>query len=131
MKSPGSGTKRVLVVDDEPAICDLCRRVLISEGFEVKIAAQGNVAQDMVEEKRYDLCLMDIKMPVLNGKELYEWMREKHPHLARRVIFITGSVMGGYTQVFLEQTGRPFLLKPFTPDELKAKVRETLRQLEK
>jgi len=131
MKSPGSGTKRILVVDDEPAICDVCQRVLISEGFEVEIAAQGNVAQDMVEEKRYDLCLIDIKMPVLNGKELYEWMREKHPHLARRVIFITGSVMGGYTQAFLEQTGRPFLLKPFTPDELKAKVRETLRQLEK
>ena len=131
MKTLGGSLKRILIVEDEPAICELCRRVLTGEGFEVDIAANGKVAQDMIEEKQYDLFLMDIKLPAMNGKELYQWLQEKHPQLASRVIFATGSVMGGDTQSFLEQAGRPFLLKPFTPDELKAMVKETLKEVEK
>jgi DNA-binding response OmpR family regulator len=66
----------------------------------------------------------------MNGMELYLWLEEKHPKLASRVIFTTGDVMGGGdTQIFLEQVARPFLPKPFTPDELRAILRETLRQV--
>ena len=128
MKKPGAGAKRILVVEDELAICELCLRVLSGEGFEVNIAANGKVAQGMVEEKQYDLCLIDIKMPIMNGKALYLWLKEKHPQLSSRVIFTTGSVTGGETTTFLEQSGRPFLPKPFTPDELKAILRESLKE---
>ncbi len=131
MKNIGAGARRILVVEDEPAICDLCQRVLTGEGFEMDIAVNGKVAQDMLEEKRYDLCLVDIKLPTMNGKELYQWLKEKHPQVANGVIFTTGDVMGGDTQSFLEQTGRPFLPKPFTPDELKAIVTETLKEVGK
>ena len=79
MKNFGAGEKRILVVDDEPAICDVCQRVLVTEGFEVDIAANGKVAQGMIEEKQYDLFLFDIKMAIMNGKELYQWLKEKHP----------------------------------------------------
>jgi DNA-binding response OmpR family regulator len=130
MKRQDTGTKRILVVEDEPAISDVCRRVLIGEGFEVDIAVNGRIAQDMIEERQYDLCLIDIRTPAMNGKELYLWLEEKHPKLASRVIFTTGDVMGGGdTQIFLEQVARPFLPKPFTPDELRAILRETLRQV--
>jgi CheY-like chemotaxis protein len=67
----------------------------------------------------------------MTGKELHQWLKEKHPQLANRVIFTTGDVMGGDTQIFLEQAHRPFLPKPFTPDELKAIVKEALKELEK
>jgi DNA-binding response OmpR family regulator len=130
MKRQDTGTKRILVVEDEPAICDVCRRVLTGEGFDVEIAVNGRIAQDMIEERQYDLCLIDIRTPAMNGKELYLWLEEKHPKLASRVIFTTGDVMGGGdTQIFLEQVARPFLPKPFTPDELRAILRETLRQV--
>ena len=125
MESSSSGIRRILIVEDEPAICDVCRRVLTSEGFEVDIAVNGKVAQDMLQEKQYDLCLFDIKLPAMGGKELYQWLQEKHPQLAGRVIFTSGDVMDGDTQGFLEQAARPFLPKPFTPDELKTIVRET------
>ncbi len=128
---PGAGVKRTLVVEDETTISDVCLRVLVGEGFEVDIAVQGKVAQDMIDKKQYDLCLIDIRLPAMTGKELYQWVKEKHPQLASRVIFTTGDVMGGDTQIFLEQAGRPFLPKPFTPDELKAMVRQMLRQLGK
>ena len=131
MKNLSADANRILIVEDEPAISDVCRRVLTSEGFEVDIAVTGKVAQDMLEAKQYDLCLIDIKTPTMNGKELYLWLQEKHPKLAGGVIFTTGDVVDGYTQRFLELAGRPFLLKPFTPDELRKIVRETLRQIEK
>ena len=131
MKTPESNIKRVLIVEDEASINAVCRRVLTGEGFEVDIAVNGKVAQEMLEKKQYDLCLIDIRLPAMTGKELYQWLKEKHPQLASRVIFTTGDVMGGDTQIFLEQTDRPFLPKPFTPDELIAMARETLRQLGK
>ena len=131
MKKPGAGAKRILVVEDEPAINDVCRRVLEDEGLEVDIAVNGKVAQDMIDKKQYDLCLVDIRTPEMNGIELYQWLQEKHPQLAGRVIFTTGSVIGKEATTFIEQTGRPFLPKPFTPDELKAIVRETLKEVEK
>ena len=131
MKNIGAGARRILVVEDEPAVSDLCQRVLTSEGFEVDIAVQGKVAQDMIDKKQYDLCLIDIRLPAMTGKELYQWVKEKHPQLASRVIFTTGDVMGVDTATFLEQTGRPSLPKPFTPDELKTIIRETLEEVEK
>ena len=118
-----------MVVEDEPAISEVCRRVLTGEGFEVDIAVNGKVAQDMIEEKQYGLFLFDIKLPVMNGKELYQWLQEKHPQLISRVIFTSGSVVTGATQSFLEQTGRPYLPKPFTADELISIVRETLKAI--
>ncbi len=124
------GVKRILVVEDEPVIGEVCRRVLISEGCDVDIAVNGEIAQSMIEEKRYDLLIIDIRTPAMNGKELHQWLKEKHPQLAGRVIFTTGDMMAGDTLSFLEQSGRPFLPKPFTPDELRKILTETLKELE-
>jgi len=124
MKRQDTGTKRILVVEDEPAICDGCWRVLTDEGFDVEIAVNGKVAQDMIRNKQYDFCLIDIRTPKMNGIELYQWLKEKHPQLAGGVMFTTGDVMGGDIQSFLEHAARPFLPKPFTTDELKAIVKE-------
>ena len=131
MSNLGAGTKRVLVVEDEPGISEICRRVLISEGFEVDIAVNGRLAQDFLEEKKYDLCLIDIRTPEMDGMELYQWLKEKYPQQAERVIFTTGAVMGEDPITFMEQTGRPFLPKPFAPGALQAIVVEALRQLSK
>ena len=131
MKKPSAGTKRILVVEDEPAISDICRRVLDDEGFEVDIAVNGKIAQDMIEEKQYGICLIDIRTPTMSGIELYQWLEEKHPQLAGRVIFTTGDVMRGDTQSFLEQAARPFLPKPFTPARLKAIMRDALKEVRK
>ena len=129
MEKPGAGVKSILIVEDEPAICELCQRVLVDEGFEVEVAANGKLAQGMIAVKQYDLFLVDIRTPTMNGMELYQWLKEKHPQLASSVIFTTGSVIPGATTSFIEQTGRPFLPKPFTPDELTTIVRKTLKEV--
>jgi len=97
----------------------------------VDIAVNGKVAQDIIEEQQYDLYLLDLKLPVMNGQELYQWLKEEHPKQISKVIFTPGSVLGEDTQLFVEQTGRPFLTKPFTPAQLKAIMRETLIHLKK
>jgi len=125
MKS--SAARKVLIVEDEPPISRVCERVLTAEGFEADIAPNGKIAQGMIEKKDYDLCLIDMRTPAMSGKELYHWLKEKHPRMAEGVIFTTGDVMGEETKSFLEQAAKPFLPKPFTPEELRAIIRETLR----
>ena len=130
MKSSITNRKRILVVEDEAAISNLCERVLTSEGFEVDVAADGKVAKAMILVQRYDLYLLDIKMPVLDGKGLYRWLQEAYPDSVCRVVFTTGSVMGEDTQSFLQNSDRQVLAKPFTPEELKAEIRQSLKAVE-
>ncbi|MFC1930771.1 response regulator [Chloroflexota bacterium] len=92
MKGIHTGTKRILVVEDKPTISTIFQKVFPVEGFKVDTAANGEVALDMIEEKQYALCLIDIAKPATNGKELYMWLEEKYPELASQVIFINGDV---------------------------------------
>ncbi len=131
MKNTGAILRRILVVEDEPVISRVCVQTLAGEGFKVDIAVNGSVAEGMLGQGDYDLVLIDIRTPVMNGKQLYQTIVEKHPELVSRVIFTTGDVLGGDTESFLEESGRLFLPKPFTPDELKTVVREALRRLQK
>ena len=131
MKSPATSVKRMLVVEDEPAIAQICVRTLTREGLEVDIAVDGNVAKGMLEKEDYSLCLIDVRTPVMDGKQLYQFIIRKYPKLVNGVMFTTGDVMDGYTERFLELTGRPFIFKPFTPDGLRIIVRETLGLVKK
>lgn len=131
MKSRDTKSRRILVVEDEPTISRVCKRTLTGEGFEVDIAANGSIAEGMLEEKEYGLLLIDIRTPVMDGKELYQWITERHPELVKRVIFTTGDLLGSDTQRFVEQSDRLFLPKPFTPDLLRTVVQEALGQIGK
>lgn len=126
MTTHDSNRRRILIVEDEPTIGQVCDRVLAAEGFEVDIVPDGVAAQGMIQSKPYGIYLVDIRTPAMDGKELFHWLEEKSPRMARRVIFTTGDVIGRDLQSFLEQTGCLFLPKPFTPEELKAIVNKAL-----
>jgi DNA-binding response OmpR family regulator len=129
MKAPDSARKKILLVDDESSITNFCQRVLTAEGFAVDTAPNGREAQELIERDSYDLCLIDIRTPVMDGKELYQWLQERSPHLSPEVIFTTGDVIGADINRFIRSTGRPFLPKPFSPADLKAMVKKTLKQV--
>lgn len=131
MGTPGESVKRILIVEDEPAIVKMCQRVLSSDGIDVEVATNGKVAQDMIGAKQYDLFLIDIRMPIVSGKDLYEWLKKSHPQLAGRVIFTSGDVMSGDTKDFLERDGLSCLSKPFDSAELKAAVNGALNSPKK
>ena len=118
--------KRGLVVEDEPAIAKVCVRTLGAEGFEVDVAVDGKSAQDRLRRNMYDLCLIDIRLPKMDGAELYQQLKDDCPEMTNRVIFTSGDVINDNIKAFLEETGRPFLPKPFTPDELRSMIRTAL-----
>ena len=114
------------MVEDEPGIAKVCARTLSAEGLEVDIAVNGKVALVMWREKSYDLCLTDIRTPEMNGIELYQHLESEFPEAVNKVIFTTGDVRNSNIEEFLERTNRPYLSKPFTPDELRAIVKTVM-----
>jgi len=124
IKGNGQG-KRGLVVEDEPSIARMCIRALGVEGFEVDVAGDGKAAQTRLAENGdvYDLCLIDIRTPRMNGIELYQYLKKSGSEMINRVIFTTGDTINEEIKTFLEKTGRPFLPKPFTLDELRSMIK--------
>jgi DNA-binding response OmpR family regulator len=116
----------ILVVEDEPVIAKVCMRTLSAEGFHVQIVDNGKAALEVLKEKEFDLCLIDIRTPEMNGTELYGRLEKKYPKMVKKVIFTTGDVLSANIKAFLEKANRPYLTKPFTPDELRAVVRAVL-----
>lgn len=119
-----ASTKQILIVEDEPSICEVCIKALSGKGYKIDIATNGSLGEKKLNEKDYDLVIIDMRTPVMNGKELYNSIIKNHYHIKDKVIFTTGGIIGGDTPVFLKKSGRPFLPKPFTPNEL----RETVKQ---
>jgi two-component system NtrC family sensor kinase len=118
--------KRILVVEDEPTIGLLCKRVLTASGFDVDVVNNGLDAKKVAEEKDYALCVSDVRLPGMTGIELYEhWKATQNP-IAERLIFITGDTMNNYVRDFLKKTDRPSVMKPFEPEDLVKAVRKAL-----
>jgi len=120
---------RVLIIEDEPVLSRLYARVLKAEGFDVDIAGNGRLGMEAAARRLYDLCVTDIRMPEITGIQLYELWKTERSRMARRLLFITGDILSGAIQAFLKKSGRPFIEKPFTPEELVAAVKKTLAQV--
>lgn len=118
---------RVLVVDDEPHILHYMRSTLEAWGHEVKVATDGEEALALALTERHDLILTDLRMLRLGGRELYEEIVRRAPHVAPRVFFSTGDTVRGDTLTFLESLDRPWLHKPFGLAELRALLSSAAR----
>ncbi|MCK4722257.1 MAG: response regulator, partial [Dehalococcoidia bacterium] len=119
-------TGRILVVDDEPAVCDVLGRALSEEGYVTDSALTARAALEKIARNNYELYIIDLKMPRTSGKRLYQIMRQRYPSLAEKVVFITGDTTTPATENFLASTGKPYLAKPFSSDQVIELVEETL-----
>jgi PAS domain S-box-containing protein len=118
--------ERVLVVDDEAEIADLMRAVLEGAGFDVATAESGAVALEMLAEARFDAIVSDVRMPDIDGAALWRAVREQHPALARRMLFVSGDTLSSQARQVLEETRCPSLDKPFARADLLVAVRDVL-----
>lgn len=122
-----SATKaRILVVDDEPVVLSFLTELLTDEGYEVEAADNADDALERAKNQRYSLILLDIRMPGTSGIELYDSIRKIAQSLAKRVVFMTGDVMGADTMDFLSQTKAAYLTKPFDAEQLKTDINRIL-----
>jgi two-component system OmpR family response regulator len=121
-----TGAHRILVVDDEPYITDLLGAALRFEGFAVDVAATGAVALEKARPQVHDLILLDVMLPDVDGTELCRRLRAAGNQTP--VLFLTARDATEDKVVGLEVGADDYVTKPFSLDELVARIRAVLRR---
>ncbi|HIE71395.1 MAG TPA: PAS domain-containing sensor histidine kinase [Planctomycetes bacterium] len=121
-----AGTATILVVEDEQQVLSLVIKLLMGSGYHVLGASSGLRALEVAREYEgaIDLLLSDVVMPGLNGHELFERLRPERPELS--VLFMSGHPRDGLVPQGQLASGVRIIEKPFTAEELDARVREEL-----
>ncbi len=112
--------KKILIVDDDRVVLASCRRILESEGYAVNLTSSVKEALQMLEEKNFDLLLVDVIMPEYDGMYLIGNVRENLPHLP--ILVMSGYPTPETISSGMRMGATHFIAKPFTPDELIAAV---------
>ncbi|MFD1123967.1 response regulator transcription factor [Lentilactobacillus raoultii] len=121
--------KKVLVVDDEPAIVTLLEYNLKQANFEVQSATNGTDALSMIESHHYDIVLLDLMLPGMSGEEVLKRVRMDRNDTP--VIVLTAKDTE-FDKVFgLEMGADDYVPKPFSPREVIARINAVLRRYEK
>lgn len=118
-RPPLSERKRLLVVDDEPAVLRLVARILATENYDVSTAENGDAALRLLQNPGLglvDLLVTDLMMPGMNGRELAAIVRKSHPHV--RVLYVTGFADTLFKGVQELGPGESFIEKPFGAEGL-------------
>lgn len=116
---------RILIVDDEPSITEFVSYAMRKEGYAADVAGNGEDALKMLEEHPYDLFILDIMLPGMDGYELCRRIRSK---TSAPVLFLSARDTELDKVVGLEIGGDDYLAKPFGVRELLARVRALLRR---
>jgi signal transduction histidine kinase len=112
---------RVLVVDDEKVIRDGCERALTLEGYQIDKAENGAIGVAMLEKEFYDVVLLDLMMPGIDGFSVLRWVKDNRPDV--EVIVITGFATVAKAVAAMKEGACDFVGKPFTPDYLRLVVK--------
>ncbi len=123
-----SDKARVLVVDDEPLVLNICQRYLKAYGFDVVTAADGRQAVDIFQAKHKDLqaVILDLNMPNMNGREALRHMRAIAPSVG--IIISTGFAAGDIRKEFENLGAAGILEKPYEPELLVNALRKAIRK---
>lgn len=108
---------KILVVDDEKRIRDVCQTMLTNEGFHVAVAESGYRCLEIIETDNFDIILLDLMMPGISGMDILGFVKERHPDTL--VIVITGYATIEHGVGAMKKGAFDFLPKPFSPDDLR------------
>jgi DNA-binding response OmpR family regulator len=117
----------ILLVDDEKELVSTLAERLSFRGVIVDWTASAKEALEMAEKKNYDLAVLDVKMPGLDGFKLKRILQEKHPNM--KFIFLTGHGSEDYYRVGSAETGAEYyLVKPVQIDDLIDKMKKAFKE---
>jgi DNA-binding NtrC family response regulator len=117
---------RILVVDDEEIVVRSCLRALGESDYQAEAVQSGAEALSKIEDNRYDVLVLDIMMPKMDGIEVLRRVKETHPDI--EVIMITGLSQIETAVRAMKLGAFDYLSKPFDPDELKLAVERALER---
>ena len=120
------GSEMILLVDDEEMIIKVAERILKKLGYRVMTAQNGQEAVEIyrTHRDRIDLVILDMIMPGMGGKELYNTLKKMNPEA--KVLLSSGYSIDGEAMEIMESGCNGFLQKPFSPSQLSQKIREIL-----
>jgi len=121
-----NGVTSVLVVDDDPDVCDLVTYKLEQSGFDVRRASDGDAALREVAKKVPDLVLLDVMMPGVSGLEVLERWRSNETTAGMPVIMLTAKAQENDVERGFELGADDYVIKPFSPRELVRRVTAVL-----
>lgn len=118
MQYSGKGGTRVLVVDDEPAICKALTMALARAGFDPLAAQTGEAALAILRSERVDILVLDLRIPDTRGDVIFELAAAIHPHLRTQTLFLTGDISERALRLIAAckcpSLRKPFELREFT-----------------
>jgi CheY-like chemotaxis protein len=123
MTTPAFPQRRILVVDDEPLVCDAVKMMLAFDGHEVETASNGKEALALLERSQFDLVITDFQMPTMKGDELAAAIKARNPK--QPIVMITA-----YAEM-LHASGNPLsgvdyvISKPFLLENLREAIVKT------
>ena len=127
MGDPNEGAgKKILVVDDEDILLRMVLDDLTRHGYTVVTAENSEAALRELHRNNFDGILCDVKMPGLNGRQLFDWIRAARPALSRRFIFMTGDIINDSLQLFLQENRLVCINKPFVLADLRKNLKSVI-----
>ena len=124
--TPRLDAQAVLIVEDETALATAMAESFTDAGYLVDRAGDGEEALARLEDGHYDIIISDLKMPRMDGIQLFGALREGHPEMTEHILFVTGDVIGTDAERFLAESGCRWLAKPFRLNELLRVAREVM-----
>jgi GAF domain-containing protein/CheY-like chemotaxis protein len=124
MATPRQGL-RILLAEDNPVNQKLALRLLQQMGLKADVVGDGAAAVRAVEETPYDLVLMDVQMPELDGLEATRQIRQRWPDRTLRIVGLTANAMAGDREACLSAGMDDYVSKPIRPEELAAAIHRT------
>ncbi len=126
-KDVGAILKEILVIDDEDYISDILRIVLSELGYFVRAVSDGEEAIQLISNGDFWAIFCDLKMPGIDGLEVYKRISNLRPGLKDRFVLLTGTIFDKRTKEFIEKIGIKVLFKPFNFEDVNKIIRELER----
>ena len=118
--------KKIILIEDEPSVVSFIKKGLQELDFEVSVAFDGNTGISMVEENGFDLIILDIMLPGINGLDVCKEIRKNNKNIP--ILFLTALSSSENIVLGLESGGDDYLVKPFKFIELVARIKSLLRR---
>jgi len=120
--------KKILIVDDEPSIIVPVQFLMEQNGHDVMVAFSGEEAMEIIAEKKVDLILLDIMLPVIDGFEVCQRVRENPQWDKIKIVLLTALGSDANVEKGLALGGDAYITKPFSNIEIVDKVKELLEE---
>jgi DNA-binding response OmpR family regulator len=123
-------SKKILIVDDEPSIIVPVQFLMEQNGYYVMVAFSGEEAMEIIAEKKVDLILLDIMLPVIDGFEVCQRVRENPQWNKIKIILLTALGSDANVEKGLALGADAYITKPFSNVDIVEKVKELLENSE-